>query len=91
MESHLVEYKQKWNDEFLKELCAFANADSGTLFIGIKNDGEIRGISDAKVLLENLPNKINLTMGILPTIKLLEDKGKQYTQIQVAKSERPVI
>ena len=90
METHLVEYKQKWNDEFLKELCAFANAEGGTLFIGIKDNGEICGITDAKELLENLPNKINLTMGILPTIKLLEDNDRQYLQIQVEHSERPV-
>lgn len=46
METHLVEYKQKWNDEFLKELCAFANAEGGALFIGIKDNGEICGITD---------------------------------------------
>jgi hypothetical protein len=29
-ETHLVEWKESWRDEYLKWLCGFANADGGT-------------------------------------------------------------
>ncbi len=41
-ENQSVEYKLKWNDEFLKEICAFANAQGGTLYVGIDDNGKIQ-------------------------------------------------
>ena len=35
MESQNTEYKSAWRDEYLKWICGFANAQGGTLFIGI--------------------------------------------------------
>ena len=35
METQTIEYKQTWRDDFLKEICGFANAQGGTLYIGI--------------------------------------------------------
>ena len=34
-ESQTVEFKRVWRDEFLKELCGFANAQGGTLVLGL--------------------------------------------------------
>ena len=34
-ESQTVEFKRGWRDEFLKELCGFANAQGGTLVLGV--------------------------------------------------------
>ncbi len=36
-ENQLVEWKEKWKDEFIKWICGFANSQGGTLIIG-KND-----------------------------------------------------
>lgn len=47
MESHIVEYKQSWRDEFLKEICGFANAQGGTLYIGIDDKGDVVGLQHA--------------------------------------------
>lgn len=35
METQTIEYKQTWRDDFLKEICGFANAQGGTLYLGI--------------------------------------------------------
>ena len=35
METQTIEYKQTWRDDFLKEICGFANAQGGTLYIGL--------------------------------------------------------
>ena len=51
MESQIIEYKQSWRDEFLKEICGFANAQGGTLYIGIDDKGNVVGIVLAIVLL----------------------------------------
>jgi len=33
-----TEWKESWRDEHLKHLCAFANAQGGSLFIGVKKE-----------------------------------------------------
>lgn len=35
METQNIEYKESWRDEYLKWICGFANAQGGTLYIGI--------------------------------------------------------
>jgi len=37
-EDQNVEYKKSWQDEYLKWICGFANADGGRMFIGILDD-----------------------------------------------------
>ena len=58
-ESQNIEYKEIWKDEYLKWLCGFANAQGGTLFVGIDDNGNVVGINNIKKLLDDLPNKIN--------------------------------
>ena len=62
-ESQVVEYKRKWRDDFLKELCAFANSQGGTLYIGVEDDGSIAKLDNVQALMENLPNKIHSNLG----------------------------
>ena len=45
-ESHNVEYKEIWKDEYLKWICGFANSKGGSLFIGIDNDGKVVGVKN---------------------------------------------
>ena len=61
-EHQQIEYKESWHDEYLKWICGYANANGGTLYIGIDDKGDICGIEDSKRLLEDLPNKITDTM-----------------------------
>ena len=77
-ETQNIEFKRQWRDDFLAELCGFANAQGGTLYIGVDDKGCVVGIENAKQLLEKLPNLINQTMGLLATVNLLEEDGKEY-------------
>jgi hypothetical protein len=54
-ESQNIEYKESWRDEYLKWICGFANAQGGTIYIGIKDDGEVVGVKNSKTLMEDLP------------------------------------
>ena len=40
VESQNVEFKSAWRDEYLKVICAFANADGGTIYIGVDDKGK---------------------------------------------------
>ena len=62
-EDQRTEFKRNWRDEFLKELCAFANSQGGTLYIGVEDDGTVVGISDAKAFMFSIPIPVN---SILP-------------------------
>ena len=90
METQTVEYKQTWRDDFLKEICGFANARGGTLYIGINDKGDIIGIRQAKQLMEKLPNQCIMTMGIAPDVNLHEKQSKQYISLTVKPSEQAI-
>lgn len=53
-ESQNIEYKESWRDEYLKWICGFANSQGGTLYVGIKDNGKICGVSDSKKLMEKI-------------------------------------
>ena len=89
-ESQTVEFKQTWKDESLKTICAFANSNGGSLYIGIDDNGEVIGIDNSKVLIETLPNKINNKLGLLTDIFLHETDGLEYIEIKVNKTYAPV-
>lgn len=63
-ESQNVEFKKIWRDEYLQWVCGFANAQGGTLYIGIDDMGNLVGVEKAKKLAEDIPNKIVSLMGI---------------------------
>ena len=64
-ESQNIEWKEQWRDEHLRWICGFANANGGKLLIGVNDDGVVSGITDAKKLLEDVPNKIKDILGII--------------------------
>ena len=80
MESQNIEYKQSWRDDFLKEICGFANAQGGTLYIGMDDKGDVCGAEDAKRLMEDLPNKVRDILGIIVDVQLLEKDGEKYIE-----------
>lgn len=89
-EDQHIEFKQSWRDEYLQYICGFANAQGGTLYIGIDDKGEVCGIKNAHTLLENLPNQINQTMGLLAQVDLHVDEEKEYISIHVEPSDQAI-
>ncbi|MCL2295348.1 MAG: putative DNA binding domain-containing protein [Spirochaetes bacterium] len=83
-ENQIVEWKETWRDEYLKWICGFANAQGGVLEIGKNNRGVVVGISNASKLLEELPNKIRSTMGILADVNLYTEKSLDYIVIKIS-------
>ncbi len=80
-ESQNIEFKQSWRDEYIKWLSAFGNTDGGKLYIGVDDNGEIKGIDNAKKLLEDIPNKVRDILGIMVDVhihKLKHNKSFFY-------------
>lgn len=69
-EQQNTEYKSIWKDEYLKWICGFANAQGGRIFIGKNDKGEVVGLTNAKRLLEDIPNKIKDILGIIADVNL---------------------
>lgn len=82
-ESQNIEYKENWRDEYLKWICGFANAQGGRIYIGCSDDGMVTGVRESKKLLEDIPNKIIQSMGIVADVNLLSKDGKEYIEIIV--------
>ena len=77
-ESQNIEWKRSWQDEYLKWVCGFANAQGGRIYIGKDDTGKVIGLADSKKLLEDLPNKIRDQLGLMPQINRRHKDGKTF-------------
>ena len=89
-ESQNIEYKESWRDEYLKWICGFANASGGRIYIGVNDDREIVGVANSKRLMEDIPNKIVTTLGIVADVNLKQVNGLDYIEIIVEPCNIPI-
>ena len=89
-ESQNIEFKESWRDEYLKWICGFANAQGGTLYIGVSDNGEVCGLQDAKKLMEDIPNKIVNSMGLVADVNLHEQDELAYIGVTITSSNVPI-
>ncbi|MEI7726548.1 MAG: ATP-binding protein, partial [Bacteroidota bacterium] len=89
-ENQHTEFKINWKDDFLKNVCAFANAQGGILYIGINDQGEAVGVKDISRLLETLPNMINQKIGIIPVIEVEHITENHIVKIIIQASSVPI-
>jgi len=47
-ENQNIEWKESWHNDYFKWVCGFANAQGGTLFIGINDKGNTVHLPNAK-------------------------------------------
>ncbi len=90
IEQKNIDYKEKFGDRALRDLCAFANTDGGTVVIGVSDDGKVKGIDISNTELEKITEKIVGKLGIHPDIEIEEIDGKKILKISVHKSQIPV-
>jgi len=89
-ESQNIEYKQSWREEYLKWICGFANANGGSIFIGKDDNGNVVGLTDAKRLLEEIPNKVRDVLGIMTDVNLHTRNQGDFIEIIVEGYPYPV-
>jgi ATP-dependent DNA helicase RecG len=89
-ENQQIEFKSLWKDDYLKQVCGFANSIGGILYIGIDDKGTIVGIKNSKKLLEDIPSKIITQLAIYPKINVHASSDKEYLSIQIEREEEPI-
>ncbi|MCL2664048.1 MAG: putative DNA binding domain-containing protein [Defluviitaleaceae bacterium] len=90
MEHQQIDWKSKRDKELLKWICGFANAQGGRLEIGKNNNGKVIGLDNAQKMLDDLPNTIKSTMGIIPEINLLFENNLPFIAIDVMQYPNPI-
>ena len=96
-ETRTLEFKETITNTFLKTVSAFSNYDGGTIFFGIDDDGNIKGLPDVKRSCLDIENKINDSISPQPnytleiqnidqTIKLTVKSGVQKPYLYKSKA-----
>lgn len=93
-ESESVELKTIVVDDIKKEIIAFANCDGGKLYIGVQDDGEVVGVTNADGAALQISNMVR--DAIKPDVTMflhyetLEIEGKEIIAIDIQRgTERP--
>ena len=86
-ESDSVELKEAYTDDIRKEIIAFANTKGGTLYVGVKDNGEVIGLSNPDQTSLQIANsmrdavKPDITMFL--SYNALEIDSKKVLEVQV--------
>ena len=63
--------EEKKPKSWLKSVSAFANTLGGSLFFGIDNDGNVKGLDDVQQVTETISMKIRDYMDPLPDVEMI--------------------
>lgn len=89
-ENLLVEFKEKFSnlDSLAAEICALANTEGGTIFFGVADDKEIKGLKDYQKIEEQIMNLLrhNLEPSFSAKFILTEIDNKVIGILKVPKS-----
>ncbi len=94
-ENEYVEFKRCSNNpgsDIFETICSFANGFGGTIFLGVEDDGVVRGIEATKVLpiMRNIHNVINnpntFDIPIAIGFEHIDTGGRQVVKITVPNS-----
>jgi ATP-dependent DNA helicase RecG len=90
IETQNIEYKEKFTDRALTTLCAFANTKGGILYIGISDNGKVKGINLDNETIKTIADKIASLLGIHPEIVVEKREGRGVIKISVKPSPIPI-
>ena len=94
IESDHIELKEKYNDNFVREVVSFLNADGGNIYIGIRDDGKVIGAQNVDSTLKQISDCI--TDQIQPSqrneikTEINYDDGVPVIVVKVCKGIRPI-
>ena len=82
-ETRTLEFKETITNTFLKTVSAFSNYDGGTIFFGVDDAGNIKGLSDIKQSCLDIENKINDSISPQPNYTLEIQNNDQTIKLTV--------
>lgn len=82
-ETRILEFKETVTNTFLKTVSAFSNYDGGVILFGVDDDGNIKGLSNAKQACLDIENKINDSISPQPNYTLEIQNNEQTIKLNV--------
>ena len=82
-ETRILEFKETITNTFLKTVSAFSNYDGGEILFGVDDDGNIKGLSNAKQACLDIENKINDSISPQPNYTLEIQNNGQTIKLSV--------
>ena len=90
IETQDIENKESFGEGGLRTLCAFANTNGGILYIGISDNGKVKGINLNNETIKNIADKIASSLGIHSEIEVEKREGKKIIKISVKPLPIPI-
>lgn len=92
-ESSRLELKEIINNDFKKEIIAFANTDGGEIYVGVAKDGTVVGVENSERDMERISSMIHdgIHPDLIPftTIETIKIDAKQMIHVTVSRGGRP--
>ncbi|MEA3360234.1 MAG: putative DNA binding domain-containing protein [Thermodesulfobacteriota bacterium] len=84
-ESQIVEFKESFDREAIETAVAFSNSKGGIIFVGVADDGKMRGITIGAETLREWSNYTSQVTEptVIPELESLEFNGKKIVIIRV--------
>ena len=82
-ETRTLEFKETITNTFLKTVSAFSNYDGGTIYFGIDDDGNIKGLKDVKQACLDIENKSNDSISPQPNYTMEIQNNDQTIKLTV--------
>lgn len=94
IESNKIELKSKYNDQLVREIVAFINADGGKIYIGIENDGTVIGAEKIdetlRLIADIITTQIEPVATDIVTTEIQIMEGKPIIVISIKKGINPI-
>lgn len=91
-ESEAVELKKVFTPDLKKEIVAFANTNGGTIYIGVKDSGEIIGVDNTDFVMQQISNSIRDSIrpdvSMFVNIELLQEDKKFFIKLTVSQGTK---
>ncbi|WP_330601727.1 RNA-binding domain-containing protein [Anaerocolumna cellulosilytica] len=93
-ESETVELKEIYTPDIKKEIVAFANTNGGTIYVGVQDNGEIVGLTNADFVMQQISNSLRDSVrpdvSMFTKIELLQEENKFLIKLTVSQgTKRP--
>ena len=84
-ENQDIEFKQEYVSDINKEVIAFANADGGTILIGVRNNGEVCGVDNPDFTMQQVTNSLRDTVSpdVIPFVKVKTIQIEEKNVIEI--------
>jgi hypothetical protein len=94
-EGQQTEFKTSFaeQDEAIRSLCAFTQSEGGSVFFGVRDEGDIVGVTIGRNTIENFAAKLQsgTEPPLTPTIEQFEVGGKTIAAVSIGKGDEGIV